>query len=98
MPSTAFIAGASGLIGSHLLTHLLADYDRVVVLTRRPLAISNTKLEERSLDATGFARDDGAKDAALFITLGTTIKKAGSQQAFREVDFELPLKLAREAV
>lgn len=98
MPPRAFIAGASGLIGSHLLLHLLADYDRVVALTRRPLAVRNSNLEERSLEAPGFARDDAAKDAVLFITLGTTIKKAGSQQAFREVDFELPLRLAREAV
>lgn len=93
MPITSFLAGASGLIGSHLLPLLLSSGNPTVALVRRPLNQTDPSLEERPFDAPAFV--DGAN---VFVTLGTTIKKAGSEAAFRKVDFDLPLALARESV
>jgi len=93
------IAGATGLVGGHLLRRLLAhaSYARVEVLVRRELSISHPKISQRIVD---FERlDFGMADAVddVFCCLGTTIKKAGSQDAFRRVDHDYPLMLARMA-
>ncbi|WP_420475507.1 oxidoreductase [Noviherbaspirillum sp. ST9] len=91
------LAGATGLVGGLCLQRLLADpvFTRVVVLARRPVDTSHPKLEQHVVD---FARLDEAR--ALFkvdkmiCALGTTIKQAGSQERFREVDHDYPLQLA----
>ena len=92
---TALILGATGLIGSQLLTKLLHSpyYDKVVVLTRKTLGITNTKLAEVLFD---FDKPDVSKVAGndIFCCLGTTIKKAGSKEAFKKVDLEYPLTIA----
>ena len=61
MPTrTALLAGATGLVGSHLLTRLLTDprYDRVIVLARRPLDTEHPKLDVRIADFTALTSDD----------------------------------------
>jgi len=92
---TALIVGATGLIGNQLLTKLLHTpyYDKVVVLTRKTLGISNTKLTEVIFD---FEKPDASKVVGndIFCCLGTTIKKAGSKDAFKKVDLEYPLTIA----
>ncbi len=92
MDSTAIVAGASGLVGSQPLPILCEQFEYVFALVRRPLGFTHARLEERGLADCGFAGAD-----AVFVTLGTTIKKAGSQEAFRAVDFDLPLEMARAA-
>ena len=99
MPRTALIAGASGLVGGHLLQRLLdaETWDRVVSLGRRTLDLDHPKLDQRLADfdhlgAIGFPESDDA-----FCCLGTTIKKAGSEEAFRRVDFDYVLDVARRA-
>lgn len=97
---TAWLAGATGLVGGFILQHLLASerYARVVVLTRRAVETKNPKLDQRvivfdQIDAMELPSVDD-----VFCTLGTTIKKAGSQQAFRHVDVDYPLALAKKAL
>jgi uncharacterized protein YbjT (DUF2867 family) len=95
---TALLAGATGLVGSHVLAPLLADADwsHVVTVGRRITPLRHEKLEQRMLDL-------GALDAVadlprvddVFCCLGTTIKQAGSQQAFRRVDHDYVVGLAR---
>ena len=96
---TALIIGATGLIGSQLLTKLLHTpyYDKITVLTRRTLGISNTKLNEVLFD---FDKPDASKVVAndVYCCLGTTIKTAGSKDAFKKVDFEYPLTIASLAL
>lgn len=96
--STAFIAGASGLVGRSLLDQLLAapEYDRVVSLGRRPLTeISHPKLRQLTVD---FAALDGAvadlRCDDAYCCLGTTIRQAGSPEAFRAVDHAAVLAFA----
>lgn len=96
---TALVAGASGLVGGFLLDALLEDplYARVVSLGRRALPKEHPRLTQHTVD---FARLEPealppADDA--FCTLGTTLKKAGSQEAFRAVDHDAVLAFARAA-
>ena len=91
----ALVAGASGLVGGHVLRLLLADprWDRVISLGRRELSVEHPRLEQWivSLDEIGeLPRVDD-----VFCALGTTIKKAGSQAAFRSVDHDAVVRLAR---
>lgn len=96
----ALLLGASGLVGGHCLEQLLADgaYGRVVSLGRRTLPCEHPRLEQRVVD---FERLADAADAFrvrdVFCCLGTTIRAAGSQAAFRRVDHDYPLAAARLA-
>jgi uncharacterized protein YbjT (DUF2867 family) len=96
---TAAIFGATGLVGRLCLDLLLADerYARIVAIGRREPAQSGAKLVVRraALD-TVEALDDpelGAVDD-VFCCLGTTLKKAGSQEAFRRVDLDYVVNAA----
>jgi uncharacterized protein YbjT (DUF2867 family) len=98
---TAVVLGASGLVGSFCLRALVddPDYSRVVTFGRKELpAFTRAKVAQRVADLESLTAEDfrGAQD--VFCALGTTIRKAGSQAAFRHVDFDLPLRSAREAL
>lgn len=98
MGKTALIVGASGLVGQHLLHILLHNeaYDRIVVLVRSSLNKQHPKLIEHivSFDMLEdqpslFAVDD------VFCCLGTTIKKAGSQEVMYRIDVDYPYTIAK---
>ena len=100
MPSyTAVVAGATGLVGSACLDALLrsSDCTRVTALVRRPLATQHEKLTEMLTAGHHLPALHPMTGGAVFCALGTTIRKAGSQEAFREVDFHYPLRLAQAA-
>ena len=85
----ALIAGASGLVGGELLRALLAapEYDRVIALGRQSLDCEHPKLRSVQVNFTALDQvvgELGCTDA--FCCLGTTIKQAGSPEAFRAVD------------
>src|SRR5262245_4327732 len=90
---TAAIFGATGLVGRLCLDLLLADtgYGRIVAIGRREPAQSDAKLVVRqaSLDSVEALADPalGTVDE-VFCCLGTTLRKAGSQEAFRRVDLD----------
>jgi uncharacterized protein YbjT (DUF2867 family) len=93
---TALIVGATGLVGSHLVRQLTnsALYERVSVLTRRPLAWQHPRLQEITYN---FDQPNSLLVQAdhIFCCLGTTIKQAGSREAFRKVDYQYPMDIAR---
>ena len=102
MTKTALIAGATGLVGGHCLVRLLRapEYGGVVALTRRPLATTDPKLEQRVVEFDQLGREgfDFPQVDDVFCCLGTTIKVAGSQAAFRQVDFVYVVSLASLAL
>lgn len=96
----ALIAGATGLVGKHLLFVLLNsnEYHKVYVLTRRPLEKRHPKLEEVLMDFDRLSEQQLPAVDDVFCCLGTTMKKAGSKEAFRKVDFLYPYTLAQNAL
>ncbi|MEZ4979412.1 MAG: oxidoreductase [Chitinophagales bacterium] len=100
MNKRAIIAGASGAVGKALLRYLLesASFDEIVVLLRRPLKLNHPKLHSIIFDFDKEADYSSLPSAEqVFCCLGTTIKKAGSQENFRKVDFHYPFLLAKYA-
>lgn len=97
---TATLVGATGLIGSYLLQELLNDtyFDTVRILIRRPVDITHPKLEKKIVD---FNDSDSllvalSNSDVLFCAIGSTMKKVkGDKEAYRKIDFEIPVKLAR---
>ncbi|MCX6395614.1 MAG: NAD(P)H-binding protein [Propionibacteriales bacterium] len=94
MTRTALMTGATGLVGSQLLDLLLADdhWDHVVSVGRRPADRAEPKLEQRIVSFADLGDLPPADD--VFSCLGTTIKVAGSQAAFRAVDHDAVVALA----
>jgi uncharacterized protein YbjT (DUF2867 family) len=95
------ILGATGLVGSECVRQFAEsrDFARVVALARRPLASAIARVEGKVID---FERlDDAAEQfhvSHIVCALGTTMKKAGSQEQFRRVDQEYTLAAARLGV
>lgn len=100
MNRTANIIGASGLVGQQLLTQLLDHprYIKVRSFVRRPSGIVHPKLEEIIID---FDQPDSwrmlVQGNALFSTLGTSIKTAGSQENQYRVDYTYQYEFAKAA-
>ena len=93
----ALIAGASGLVGGHLLRLLLehSTWDRVVSVGRRELSVDSPQLEQRFVDFAAIGDLPPVHD--VFCALGTTIKKAGSREAFSAVDHDAVVAVATAA-
>ena len=95
---TLLLVGATGLVGQAVLRQALADasIERVIAPTRRALELRNARLENPTVDFDALPTSAAWWQVdAVICTLGTTIKKAGSQAAFRKVDYEYPLAVAR---
>ena len=97
---TATLVGATGLIGGYLLDELSSDpyFDTIRILIRRPIEITNAKLEKKIVD---FNDSDSVLVAlsnsdVAFCAIGSTMKKVkGDKDAYRKIDFEIPVNLAR---
>jgi hypothetical protein len=96
----AIIFGASGFVGSYLLTELLnnSDYEEVTIVVRKDLNIRHPKLKilignYHSLSdlKTQFIAED------VFITLGSTKKKTPKQDEYYQVDHDYPVLAANIA-
>lgn len=93
------LVGATGMVGQCVLEQALADarVARVIAPTRRKLP-AHPKLENPLLDFDALPEDaDWWAVDGVICTLGTTLGKAGSKDAFRKVDFHYPLAVARLA-
>jgi uncharacterized protein YbjT (DUF2867 family) len=99
-PRTALLAGANGLVGGYVLDLLLdaPDFGRTYAITRRPLGREHSRLANRILQFDKLETQlKGTTCHVAFCCLGTTIKRAGSEKAFRQVDFDYVLSFARAA-
>lgn len=97
-PQHVLLAGATGLTGEHLLDRLLNEptITRVLAPSRRPLAEHPHLENPVGEPAQVLPQLSGQVDIA-FCCLGTTIKKAGSETAFRAVDLDLVVTFAKRA-
>jgi uncharacterized protein YbjT (DUF2867 family) len=99
---TALLVGGTGLVGRALLSLLLAsdEYRKVHLLVRRAAGClpTSAKLKIHQVDFTQLASCPLPAVDDVFIALGTTIKVAGSEKAFRQVDFDYVVNVARGAL
>ncbi|AZQ63518.1 NAD-dependent epimerase/dehydratase family protein [Flammeovirga pectinis] len=85
----ALIIGSTGLIGKNIVTLLTENeqYDKIISITRRPLGISHPKLSEVITNFENLTTLELSTDIDVaFCCLGTTMKQAGSKEAFYKVD------------
>ena len=95
---SVLLVGATGLVGSEVLKGLEADpsVTRIAILGRRPAPSASPRIMTHVVD---FDDLDAVADLfsvdQIFCALGTTMKQAGSKDAFRRVDLEYPLRIAK---
>lgn len=94
---TVLIVGASGMVGGEILNGLLADETVAEVhsLGRRLLKIAHPKLRSYIVDFADLPALPQADE--VYLALGTTLKIAGSQEAFRAIDYDANLAVASAA-
>jgi uncharacterized protein YbjT (DUF2867 family) len=95
----AAIAGATGLTGQQVLNRVLdgGDFDPVVAVLRKPMHRSHPRLLERVVDFQALNRIPPVALDVAICCLGTTIRKAGSKDAFRAVDYGYVMAFAEWA-
>ena len=97
---TAIVLGATGLTGKALLSKLLLDstYTSVKSFARKSIELEHPKLIQHTIDFNNLTNyKDLIKGDVVFCCLGTTIKTAGSQEAFKKVDYTYPTEFAKLA-
>ena len=98
--SSCLVVGSTGLVGTLLVKELVLsdDFDLVVALVRETQFTNTGKLTEVKIDFNDPKALGNLQSVDhIFCCLGTTIRKAGSKEAFRYVDYELPVSFARWA-
>lgn len=101
MSITAIVAGGTGLVGGHLVDLLInsKDYADIAVVVRKGSSYKKEGILIIDVDYDNLMDyEDSLKADVIFCCLGSTIKKAGSKEKFRQVDFSYPLELAKIAL
>jgi len=97
---TALLAGATGLVGRALAQEIAASerYQKLHLLLRRrvPDFDDEPKIQPHEVDLAALP-DPLPVAEDIYIAVGTTLKQAGSKQAFRRVDFDLVFTIASKA-
>jgi uncharacterized protein YbjT (DUF2867 family) len=96
----ALLAGASGFVGGYVLEALLQapEIGRVFAITRRPLGREHPRLANRIVQFDKLQSQlQGLTCHVALCCLGTTLREAGSEQAFRRVDVDYVLSFAAAA-
>ncbi len=94
---TALLFGATGAVGREVLHLLINDhrYDRIIVFSRKVIPIEHPKLEVILDTLSNLDKiSEKINGDELYCCIGTTSRKAGSREAFRKVDLDIPVNLA----
>jgi uncharacterized protein YbjT (DUF2867 family) len=103
MQMSVSIAGATGLVGGHCVSAFVArpEFEPVELLVRLPTPVlaSQRRAVDRIVDFEQLQQNQEIlRTTHVVSALGTTMRKAGSKEAFRRVDYDYPLALARLAL
>ena len=95
----SMVVGSTGLVGKSVVNHLIEKDISVLALVRNDQVSNNSLLNYYKIDFDDLQLSDeifsDIKD--IFICLGTTIKKAGSKDAFQKVDITYCYEIAKQA-
>ena len=92
------VVGSTGLVGSHIINNLSTIYPKVCSITRKKVNYSSSVVKNTIIDFDDIKNEDiFSADNHLYIALGTTRKKAGSDQNFIKVDYNYCIDLAKNA-
>ncbi len=97
---TALLVGATGVVGRRLLQKLLfnSSFDKIITIVRKPSNVKYEKLNEHIIDFDKIEEYADIINAnTVFSCLGTTMKTAGSKEAFYTVDYTYTIKIAEIA-
>jgi uncharacterized protein YbjT (DUF2867 family) len=98
MNKTAVVFGATGLVGKELVSELLLNsaYEKITAVVRKKMPVPDPKFNQVVISDFSEIKQQADKLQATdyFCCIGTTIRTAGSQEAFRKVDFDIPLQIA----
>lgn len=98
MHNKSIVLGSTGLIGKHLLSYLGEKDLSVIAISRRPIDDIPKNVSPMIIDFDEFLDQGHLPDCKhIYICLGTTIKKAGSQESFKKVDLDYCLGFAKKA-
>lgn len=100
MKKTAILIGATGLTGGYLLDNLIADsnFEKIIIFTRRSVEKTSLKIEEHIVDLIELDNyKDLFKADVVFCCIGTTKKKTPDEDAYRNVDYGIPVAAAKLA-
>ena len=98
MSNTSLVIGSTGLVGKKLLFELAKKESEVIAITRRPISNLPENVSLLNINFDDFVENGSLPSCDhLYICLGTTIKKAGSQSEFKKVDFDYCLSFAKKA-
>ncbi|KAJ4988266.1 nad dependent epimerase dehydratase family protein [Stagonosporopsis vannaccii] len=102
--ATAVLAGSTGLVGSNILSQVLAhsSFSTIYAYARRDLPNPTATTKLNALTSTDTSTWSGmfpheSKPKIFFSGLGTTKAQAGSIEAQRKIDYDLNLELAKAA-
>ena len=100
MQRKAIVIGATGLVGQHLVKQLSEIYDTLIVIARRPPRYINASMRFYQVNdfdnlSEIFASIGVDRTTDAFSCLGTTKKQAGSDEAFRKVDYDYNVNFAK---
>ena len=98
MSNTSLVIGSTGLVGKKLLFELAKKESEVIAITRRFISNLPENVSLLNINFDDFVENGSMPSCDhLYICLGTTIKKAGSQSEFKKVDFDYCLSFAKKA-
>ncbi|HEX8517435.1 MAG TPA: NAD(P)H-binding protein [Bacteroidia bacterium] len=100
MGRTAIVIGATGLIGGELVKQLLQEsyFEKVKMFVRKKQSLNGLRIEQIEIDFNSINKHfSEIRGDVVFCCLGTTIKSAGSREAFVKVDYTYVLNFAEAA-
>ena len=98
MSGASLVIGSTGLIGKKLIFELAKKDSEVIAITRRSISNLPKKVSLLNINFDDFLENGSLPSCDhIYICLGTTIKKAGSQSEFKKVDFDYCVSFAKKA-
>jgi len=97
---TALLFGASGLVGSHVLSQLISinNYSKIKLFVRSSIDISDPKIEIIQTDFNNLEnhRED-IKGDDCFFCIGTTKKNSPDKNEYQRIELNIPKQVAQIA-